>query len=336
MAAKRTIPLPTQQPQANGSGSNLALPKVPEKDEFAEWAGPRYPTETERTLALLQHPPAPWDQLYSPTICPRLPLPHNIVIHLSQEFFEASEPYPIYRNTIELMAHPEHNDISLSLFRLSDDPVLSFELCMPAWLTDFLLFNRLPAGYQEPAKLSFILAPSPTTTLAPFPNPNARLVANRNLRARKLAMYVVDKLALPLMQQPAPNYINAVDSCVRAYQGMNTRVDSRAAGSGNPFVDLFVAAGETVSDVERVALDDLVTWQDIMRRKKMEEVVEYVGKPELYLNLTCKSKRIAPRFSLATIKAHLWKSSSDILVHYEWAEFVKNRVAKAQSLPAQK
>ncbi|KAJ1955537.1 hypothetical protein EC988_001827 [Linderina pennispora] len=332
---------PAQQPpQMHTNGSSPTLPKVPEKDEFAEWAGPRYPTETERSLALLQHPPAPWDQLYSPTICPRLPLPHNVVIHLSQEHFEASEPYPIYRNTIELMAHPEHNDTSLSLFRLADDPVLSLELCMPAWLTDFLLFNRLPAGHQEPAKLSFILAPSPTTTLAPFPNPNARLVANRNLRARKLAMYVVDKLALPLMQQPAPNYINAVDSCVRAYQGTGTHVDPHTAGSGNPYIDLFVAAGETISEVERVALDDLVGWQDIMRRKKMQEPVEaveeYIGRPEMYLDLACKGKTVAPRFTLATIKAHLWKSSNDIVVHYSWAEFVKNRVAKAQSLPAVK
>ncbi|ORX70462.1 hypothetical protein DL89DRAFT_266678 [Linderina pennispora] len=319
---------PAQQPpQMHTNGSSPTQPKVREKDEFAEWAGPRYPTETERSLALLQHPPAPWDQLYSPTICPRLPLPHNVVIHLSQEHFEASEPYPIYRNTIELMAHPEHNDTSLSLFRLADDPVLSLELCMPAWLTDFLLFNRLPAGHQEPAKLSFILAPSPTTTLAPFPNPNARLVANRNLRARKLAMYVVDKLALPLMQQPAPNYINAVDSCVRAYQGTGTHVDPRTAGSGNPYIDLFVAAGETISE-------------DIMRRKKMQEPVEaveeYIGRPEMYLDLACKGKTVAPRFTLATIKAHLWKSSNDIMVHYSWAEFVKNRVAKAQSLPAVK
>ncbi|KAI8326482.1 hypothetical protein GQ54DRAFT_307477 [Martensiomyces pterosporus] len=314
------------------------------KDEFAEWAGPRYPTETERTLALLQLPFAQWEQLYSPIICPRLPLPRNVVIQLCQEFFEASEPYSIYRNTIEAMAHPTHNDGSLSIFRVTDDPLLSLELCMPSWLTDFLLFNKLPATYQEPAKISFILSPSSNTTLAPFPNPSARLVANRMLRARKLGIYVVDKLGLPLMTQPAPNYINAVDVCVRAYTAMvKSQKLERKARSGNALVDLLTDAGEKLEQAERQALEDLVAWQEIRRRRaevgdeedaKEQEPV-YVGRPELYLDLTCKEQSVAPAYTLATIKAHLWKSSSDVQVNYAWAGFVKRRVVKAQSLAAQ-
>ncbi|KAJ2788418.1 hypothetical protein H4R20_007381, partial [Coemansia guatemalensis] len=235
------------------------------REEFAEWAGPRYPTDTERTLALLQAPAAPWEQLYSPVICPRLPLPQNITVRILQECFEAPEPYSIYRGRIESVAGHVSADQSLSAFRVVDDALLSFELCMPAWLTDFLLFNRLPPSYQEPAKVSFVLSPSQATTLPPFPNPNARLVANRMLRARKLAIYVVDKLGLSLMHQPAPNYSNAVEKCARIYAdrlgGMHQQLSSKSGQSansaestsdpGNVYVDLFTRAGETLTDAER-------------------------------------------------------------------------------------
>ncbi|KAJ2787549.1 hypothetical protein GGI15_000629 [Coemansia interrupta] len=314
-------------------------PKTVERDEFAEWAGPRYPTDTERTLALLQAPPAPWEQLYSPVICPRLPLPRNVVIQFYQNHLDASEPFAIYRNTVTAVAVPTQDDISMSAFRVTDDPLLSFELAMPAWLTDFLLFNRLPPSYQEPSKVSFILSPLPSATLPPFPNPNARLVANRMLRARKLAVYVVDKLALPLMLQPAQNYISAVESCIRTY-GQQGKVSAEllAATNDSRYVDIFTAAGETLTDPEREALADLVIWREVMQRRKTSgdnaqpETPEYVGRPDLYLDLFCKDKKLLPKHTLATIKAHIWKSSGDVQVHYDWAEFVKKRVATAQGL----
>ncbi|KAJ2700521.1 hypothetical protein H4218_001941 [Coemansia sp. IMI 209128] len=312
------------------------------RDDFGEWAGPRFPTDTERTLGLLQNMAAPWEQLYSPVLCPRLALPRNIVVQVFQEHFEASEPFSIYRNTVEAMSGASDAP-SLAIFRIVDDPLLSFELCMPAWLTDFLLFNRLPAAYQEPAKIPFILSPAKGATLPPLPNPGARLVASRMLRARKLAIYVVDKLELPLLTQPAPNYINAVDVCVRVYR--------RAEGAREPaptytVADLFTAAGETLSEEERVALADVAAWQESARRAAVdraesvesggmtERLAGYSGRPELYLDLSCKGKQVFPKYTLATIKTTAWKASSDIQVNYDWAEFVKRRVAKAQMLVA--
>ncbi|KAJ2082906.1 hypothetical protein H4R24_001236 [Coemansia sp. RSA 988] len=343
------------------SDRNDAVAAQALREEFAEWAGPRYPTDTERTLALLQTPTAPWEQLYSPVVCPRLPLPQNITIRVFQECFDAPEPYSIYRGRIEAVSGHAPADQSLSAFRVIDDALLSFELCMPAWLTDFLLFNRLPPSYQEPAKISFVLSPSQATTLPPFPNPNARLVANRMLRARKLAIYVVDKLGLSLMHQPAPNYTNAVEKCSRIYAdrfggGMHQQQTSKtgkAADSaepisdpGNLYVDLFTRAGEILTEVERVALSDVAHWQAVQRRNSgskgsrsakadADNVSEYTGRPELYLDLHCKGVKIPSKYTLATIKANIWKASSDVLVSYEWADFVIKRVAKAQSLAAQ-
>ncbi|KAJ2733178.1 hypothetical protein IW152_003250 [Coemansia sp. BCRC 34962] len=312
------------------------------RGDFGEWAGPRFPTDTERTLGLLQNMAAPWEQLYSPVLCPRLELPRNIVVQVFQEHFEASEPFSIYRNTVEAMSGASDAP-SLAIFRIIDDPLLSFELCMPAWVTDFLLFNRLPAAYQEPAKIPFILSPAKGATLPPLPNPGARLVASRMLRARKLAIYVVDKLELPLLTQPAPNYINAVDVCVRVYRRAEGTRDSASIYT---VADLFTAAGETLSGEERVALADVAAWQESVHRTAVERaesaesggIVEknagYSGRPELYLDLSCKGKQVFPKFTLATIKSAAWKASSDIQVNYDWAEFVKRRVTKAQMLVA--
>ncbi|KAJ2401482.1 hypothetical protein GGI23_001366 [Coemansia sp. RSA 2559] len=310
----------------------------PERDEFAEWAGPRFPTDTERTLALLQCTPAPWDQLYSPVVCPRLPLPRNVIVQICQEHVDASEPYSIYRNTIEHIAgFPEQQRNSMATFRINDDPLLSFEMGMPAWLADFLLFNRLPASYQEPAKVSFVLSPLQGSTLPPFPNPNARLVANGMLRARKLAIYVADKLGLPLMQQPALNYTNAVDACVRAYKKKTLSGETLAdvTYSNNTYIDVFMRAGEELSEEEREALDDMLSWRtSTISKGSSDSRVEYVGRPELYLDLFSKEVKVKPRQTLATIKANVWKASGDIQVYYEWASFVKKRVLVAQGLAA--
>ncbi|KAJ1668441.1 hypothetical protein EV178_000473 [Coemansia sp. RSA 1646] len=314
----------------DSSGNTFAKP---ERDGFAEWAGPRFPTDTERTLALLQCTPAPWEQLYSPIVCPRLPLPRNVVVQICQEHVDAPEPYSIYRNTIDyIVGSPEQQQNSMSIFRITDDPLLSFEMSIPAWLTDFLLFNKLPASYQEPAKVSFVLSPLQGSTLPPFPNPTARLVANGMLRARKLAIYVVDKIGLPLMQQPALNYVNAVDACARAYKN-NPALSHLSETSSNTFIDLFTRAGEVLSEEEQAALDDVIFWRNsTINKGSGNSGPEYVGRPELYLDLFSKDVKVKPRQTLATIKANVWKASGDIQVYYEWASFVKRRILVAQGL----
>ncbi|KAJ1995876.1 hypothetical protein GGI25_000247 [Coemansia spiralis] len=342
-AAQAAAPSPRKEDNALGKpqGNNLPAARS-ERDEFAEWAGPRFPTDTERTLALLQCTPAPWEQLYSPVVCPRLPLPRNVIVQICQDHVDASEPYSIYRNTIDNIASPpSYQANATSIFRVTDDPLLSFELCMPAWLTDFLLFNRLPASYQEPAKVSFVLSPMASSTLPPFPNPNARLVANCMLRARKLAIYVVDKLGLPLMQQPPPNYVSAVDACVSAYTKMlkSKQGDSDLAvgsmpannGAGNKYIDLFTDAGEVLADAEQAALADMLCWRNSINIGDSDGS-EYIGHPELYLDLFSKEVKLHPKQTLATIKTNVWKANGDIQVYYEWAAFVKKRISIAQSL----
>ncbi|KAJ2501530.1 hypothetical protein GGH96_001851 [Coemansia sp. RSA 1972] len=317
-------PLPIKDTSSGLDIRSPTSPTAPEpRDTFSEWAGPRYPTDTERTLALLQTPPASWDQLYAPAVCPRLPLPRNIGIMVFQDCALASGPFLIFRSTTT----DAFTSGSESVLSVTNDPLVSFELCMPAWLVDLLLFNRLPAAFQEPPKISFVLAPAVGTVLPPFPNPSARLVANRMLRARKLAIYVVEKLGLALMTQPAPNYVSAVEACIRAY-GRNVSVkDANAEDATEDVVDYIAVLernGEVLGDAERAALDDVTQWRS--------QTDEYIGRPELYLHLSCRGRTAQPKTTLATIKTNVWKANTDVVVHYEWAEFVRNRITKAQSL----
>ncbi|KAJ2112914.1 hypothetical protein GGH17_006423, partial [Coemansia sp. RSA 788] len=82
--------------------------------------------------------------------------------------------------------------------------------------------------------------------------------------------------------------------------------------------------GEVLGDAERAALDDVTQWR--------AQTGEYVGRPELYLHLSCRGRTAQPKTTLATIKTNVWKANTDVVVHYEWAEFVRNRISKAQSL----
>ncbi|KAJ2454550.1 hypothetical protein EV183_001421 [Coemansia sp. RSA 2336] len=345
-AGSSVPPLPTapsKPPQLPENTRSTSAPGIvanttPDpRDAFNEWAGTRYPTDTERTLTLLQTQPAPWEQLYSAILCPRLPLPHGVRIMVYQSCADSSDPFLLFSSTFEALcsnSHDADDGSTESVFRITDDALLSFELCMPAWLADFMLFNRLPASFQEPPKVSFVLSPAASATLPPFPNPGARLVANRMLRARKLAIYVVDKLGLSLLTQPAPNYVAAIDSCMRSYAGDDNAVS--IAGTTD-YAAAFERAGEKLSDIEREALADVARWRGLQHgRSSGQEATEYVGRPDLYLYLTCKGKGISSKTTLATIKANIWRSGSDVVVHYEWAEFIHQRIAKAQALASLK
>ncbi|KAJ2471251.1 hypothetical protein GGI02_002396 [Coemansia sp. RSA 2322] len=101
----------------------------------------------------------------------------------------------------------------------------------------------------------------------------------------------------------------------------------------------------TLCEEERAALADISAWQEFGQQRNTnsegalpgsaaDRPTEYAGRPELYLNLFCKGKRVLPKYTLATIKATAWKASSDIQVNYDWAEFVKRRVSKSQALVA--
>ncbi|KAJ1890313.1 hypothetical protein LPJ81_005957, partial [Coemansia sp. IMI 209127] len=86
---------------------------------------------------------------------------------------------------------------------------------------------------------------------------------------------------------------------------------------------------------EREALDDMLSWRtSTIGKGSSDNSVEYVGRPELYLDLFSKDVKVKPRQTLATIKANMWKASGDIQVYYEWAPFVKKRVLVAQELAA--
>ncbi|KAJ1785137.1 hypothetical protein LPJ62_004352 [Coemansia sp. RSA 2167] len=134
------------------------------------------------------------------------------------------------------------------------------------------------------------------------------------------------------MTQPAPNYVSAVDACIRVYERNANVKDPSAEEVGAEeategmldYIAVLERNGEVLGDAERAALDDVTQWR--------AQTGEYVGRPELYLHLSCRGRTAQPKTTLATIKTNVWKANTDVVVHYEWAEFVRNRISKAQSL----
>ncbi|KAJ1677974.1 hypothetical protein EV182_005046, partial [Spiromyces aspiralis] len=222
-------------------------------------------SDTMRTLALLCQPIPDKRVLYNSVFYPLSPVPPNVILYVLEESFDASCPLTTYVTcTGQLATTPP----SLCPYSEVKDPVIGFELSAPSWLIDFLLHNRLPSSYVEPAKISFTLAPHAGTTLPAMPNSNARLIASRMLRARKLAAYVTEKLSV---RCPPEHYVAAVEHCFHWYlkhrKGAAEVTRRLSTGDGKNCSDrcrleqFFESLGEQLSDEERHGLRAYEEWK---------------------------------------------------------------------------
>uniref|UniRef100_V5E642 Uncharacterized protein n=2 Tax=Kalmanozyma brasiliensis (strain GHG001) TaxID=1365824 RepID=V5E642_KALBG len=157
-------------------------------------------TPTDETRKVLTHSQM-LDELFSKPLAPasldempRLPLPADTAVIVSQSSADAGSWEAVYRGLVSCTG--------------DDTEVL--EHAAPLWLLDCLLNNHVNA--REPVKLSFTLAPwKPADSRAdgfggydlttPQPMPelptgNARLTATRCLRVKKACLYVAEKLEL--------------------------------------------------------------------------------------------------------------------------------------------
>ncbi|KAJ1915354.1 hypothetical protein H4219_004370 [Mycoemilia scoparia] len=195
--------LPASPPKPPSQAEKVA-PLSPSKSSIIPIPQRRL-TNADRVLVLLRQQFPDKNVLYNPEFYPYHQLPPNISVYILEESFDASCPKTIYAHHRDAIAS---RPPPLSLYHEVKDPITSLELCAPSWVIDFLLHNRLPSTYTEPPKISFMLSPYTGTTLPALPNNNARLVANSMLRARKLAVYVVDKLAVMC---PPSHYVKSVE-----------------------------------------------------------------------------------------------------------------------------
>ncbi|CAK7270505.1 hypothetical protein SEPCBS119000_004125 [Sporothrix epigloea] len=159
------------------------------------------------------------------------------------------------------------------------------ERCAPRWLGEAILTNA-PA-VKESTKISFLLLPyrDELPSLA-TPDGSSRLNANRMLRVKKILAYVAEKLEAP----------------------SSTSLAAPTPAAGVPGVPPVPEETETAeSDVPGA---------DSTAISAVEPQTQPL-RPEEYLELYCNEQRLPHAMSLATVRAHIWKNSSDILLYYK-------------------
>ncbi|KIH86327.1 WD repeat-containing protein 48 [Sporothrix brasiliensis 5110] len=161
------------------------------------------------------------------------------------------------------------------------------ERCAPIWLGEAILANAAPI--KESTKISFLLLPY-HDELPPLsaPDGSSRLNANRMLRVKKILAYVAEKLEPPA---PAP---------------------APSPATIPPTVAEEAEQGEAKEGSTAAAAADAATSNPAAPQPETE-----VLKPEEYLELYCNEQRLPHAMSLATVRAHIWKNSNDIMLYYK-------------------
>jgi WD repeat-containing protein 48 len=171
------------------------------------------------------------------------------------------------------------------------------------------LQNQTP--YKDTVKVSFVLHPYENLlpTIA-SPDGNARLNANRMLRAKKIMAYVAERIEAPL---PAPATAPAETPASTTQgedgqpssQGSSTSVESgRADPASATAAATDATSGANASQLERV-------------EGQISEDDQSHLKPEEYLELYCQGQRVDPNTTLATLRVHVWRTGGDVVLYYK-------------------
>ncbi|KIW81880.1 hypothetical protein Z517_04906 [Fonsecaea pedrosoi CBS 271.37] len=199
-----------------------------------------------------------------PTETPVLhPPPHTTII-IQEDNPESGGLADQYRGEISELGNPAEVD--------------TLEKIAPMWLGDLLLRNQIP--YKDTVKVSFVLHPY-ENLLPPIASPdgNARLNANRMLRAKKIMAYIAERIEAPPVQQQAPPSETA-------------------------------AEGEQSTETEHLDVPPHAAVEP-------EESPESQLKPEEYLELYCQNQLVHPNTTLATLRVHVWRTGGDVVLYYK-------------------
>ncbi|KAF9353785.1 hypothetical protein BGX34_011387 [Mortierella sp. NVP85] len=250
--------------------------------------------------------------------CPAIAIPPHIPVIISELSREASSSVDLYRGTVGT---------------LEQDYVPLVQV-IPTWLLELLLKGTIPI--KESAKVSFVLRPyhsqestletpgSGPRRLGELPGGNPRLTAPRMLRIRKVIAHVVEKLALsPPKRTTAP----IPGSTPSIAPGQN---DSQP-DSSNASLQSNLAKGEPHDNGnpsqsgmphESASTEGPVALAKTKEQEEEEEEEEYMRqqalRPENWLEILCNDQLLSPTMTLATIRAHYWKSGSDVVLTYRY------------------
>ncbi|CAK7210380.1 hypothetical protein SCUCBS95973_000760 [Sporothrix curviconia] len=232
----------------------------------------------ERMVASRMHP-------CQPDEAPVLRIPDKTKVIIQEELKGGS--IELYRGTVGGLGQPRVVD--------------KIERCAPMWLGEAILANS-PA-VKESTKISFLLLPyrDELPTLA-APDGSNRLNANRMLRVKKILAYVAEKLEPP----PPPPAPMAIPAAAAALPTVPPVPEEAETADGDESGADSKAASDAAAEAE------VATPIPVAAEPETE-----VLKPEEYLELYCNEQRLPHAMSLATVRAHIWKNSNDILLYYK-------------------
>ncbi|KAF9192874.1 hypothetical protein BGZ51_004637 [Haplosporangium sp. Z 767] len=264
--------------------------------------------------------------------CPIIDIPAHIPVIISELSREASSSVDLYRGSVGT---------------LGQDYVPLVQV-IPTWLLEVLLKNMIPM--KESPKVSFVLRPHHDQDavadpggpgrLGELPGGNPRLTAPRMLRIRKVTAHVVDKLGLN-----PPENITATPSFPSS---MEPTTDTRAPlGSvqeeGNSSVDGKTseltsnnAEGTAPQSTTSSTTQSLGGTAVAAKSKEQDEEEEFLRqeslRPENWLEILCNDQVLTPTMTLATIRAHYWKTGSDVVLTYRYKQ--QQRPAIINNIPS--
>ena len=135
------------------------------------------------------------------------------------------------------------------------------------------------------------------------PDGNARLNANRMLRAKKIMAYIAERIEAPIAQTvaPPPNVMQSSATHTEGEDPQPGQQDTNDTEKAEPAP----AASPT----------DLSTTTTAEEKKAEDEQPQL--KPEEYLELYCQGHRVDPNTTLATLRAHVWRTGGDVVLYYK-------------------
>ena len=138
---------------------------------------------------------------------------------------------------------------------------------------------------------------------------NNRLNANRMLRARKILAYVSERI------EPATDLENNSTNPAPAPPlpppaARPVSPPTPQFSSNNPYASYATPPSSSASDNPFASPDD-----DSDTEAEPAEPAPL--RPEDYLELYCNNQLISPKMTLASIRAHVWKSGGDVVLMYK-------------------
>jgi WD repeat-containing protein 48 len=137
------------------------------------------------------------------------------------------------------------------------------------------------------------------------PDGNARLNANRMLRAKKIMAYVAERIEAPA---PAPAPVRPAASTPTA------TADAPSTNTNTTTTEAPPAPAPL--EPETSAPD------------------EPHLKPEEYLELYCQNQRVDPNTTLATLRVHVWRTGGDVVLYYKSNGRKKLRLPHPAQVPS--